>query len=130
MRSAGFVNVLLRGDSHFSLPDDFDYWTKKDVHFVFGLAAHPKLVEIAEGLEDGDWRRLRRDAKSTGGRRGAKKTRVKRSIIEERGYKHLELDHEDYTELSYRPTKFARDHRLVVLRKTISVKQRQALMMP
>ena len=130
VRNGGFRKVRLRGDSHFSLTDDFDYWTKQKVEFVFGLPAHPKLVGIAKGLEEGTWRRLRRDRRRSRSRRGRRKPRVKKAIIEERGYKNLELEHEDYTEFSYRPIKCSRDYRVVVLRKTISVKQGQALLMP
>jgi hypothetical protein len=130
VREAGFRNVRLRGDGHFSLTDDFDYWTKQSVEFVFGLPAHPKLVEIAEGLEERKWRQLRRDRRASGKRRGSRKPRIKRKIIEERGYRHLELEQEEYTEFAYRPTKCSRDYRVVVLRKTISVKEGQALLLP
>ena len=130
VREAGFRKVRLRGDGHFSLTDDFDYWTKQDVEFVFGLPAHPKLVDIAEGLDEHTWRRLRRDGRAPGSRRGPRKPRVKQAIIEERGYKNLELEHEDYTEFAYRPVKCSRNYRVVALRKTISVKQGQALLIP
>ena len=130
VRDGGFRKVRLRGDSHFSLTDDFDYWTVQDVEFVFGLAAHPPLVDIAEGLEERTWRRLRRDGRASSKRRGKRKPRVKQAIIEERGYKNLELDHEEYTEFAYGPTKCSRDYRVVALRKTISVKQGQNLLIP
>lgn len=130
VRDAGFRNVRLRGDGHFSLTDDFDYWTEQCVEFVFGLPAHPKLVEIAEGLDEGAWRRLRRDARTSKGRRGPKKPRIKQAIIKERGYKNLELEQEEYTEFAYRPTKCSQDYRVVVLRKTINVTQGQALLIP
>jgi len=55
---------------------------------------------------------------------------VKRAIIEERGYKNLELEREEYTEFSYQPIKCARNYRVVVLRKTINVRQGQALLIP
>ena len=130
VRDAGFLNVRLRGDGHFSLTDDFDYWTERDVEFVFGLPAHPKLVEIAEGLEERTWRCLRRDGRSKRSRRGPRKPRVKQAIIEERGYKNLELEQEEYTEFAYRPIKCSRDYRVVVLRKTIRVREGQALLIP
>jgi hypothetical protein len=130
VRAAGFRNVRLRGDTHFSLTDDFDYWTKSSVEFVFGLPAYPNLVDIAEGLAEGEWQQLRRDRRAPGSRRVTKKPRVKKAIIEERGYKNLELEQEDYTEFAYRPTKCSRDYRVVALRKTISVKQGQALLIP
>jgi hypothetical protein len=129
VRAGGFEKVRLRGDGHFSLTDDFDHWTTDDVEFVFGLAAHPKLVEVAEGLEGGVWRRLQRERK---GRRprGARKPRVKRAVIEARGYRHIELEREEYAEFTYRPKKCNRDYRVVVLRKTINVKEGQALLIP
>ena len=80
VREAGFRNVRLRGDGHFSLTDDFDYWTKQSVEFVFGLPAHPKLVKIAEGLEERKWRELRRDRRAPGKRRGSRKPRIKQAI--------------------------------------------------
>ncbi len=130
VRDAGFKKVRLRGDGHFSLTDDFDYWSKKRVEFVFGLAAHPKLVKIAEGVEEGQWRQLRRDGRTAGNQRGPRKPRIKQAVIEARGYKNLELEQEDYTEFAYRPRKCSRDYRVVVLRKTISVRQGQALLLP
>ena len=130
VRDSGFGKVRLRGDNHFSLTDDFDHWTERKVEFVFGLPAHPNLVEIAEDLEERKWGRLRRDGRTCGSRRGRRKARVKQAIIEERGYKNLELEHEEYAEFAYRPTKCSRDYRVVVLRKTISVKQGQELLIP
>jgi len=129
VRDAGFKKVRLRGDTAFSLTEDFDYWTKGKVEFVFGIAAHPKLVDIAEGLEEGDWRRLRR-GKPAKGRRGKRKPRIKQAIVEKRGYKNLELDHEEYAEFSYSPKKCLRDYRVVVLKKTIRVKEGQDLLIP
>jgi hypothetical protein len=61
VRSAGFRRVLLRGDGHFALSENFDHWTSSQVEFVFGLAAHRNLVTTADGLEKGEWTRLRRD---------------------------------------------------------------------
>ncbi len=131
VRAAGFRRVRLRGDGHFSLTDNFDYWTERSVEFVFGLPAHEKLVGIADGLEEGDWKRMRREGGAAGPcRRGARKPRVKKRIIEERGYKNLELEKEEYAEFAYRPIKCSREYRVVALRKTINVKQGQALLMP
>ena len=131
VRDAGFRRVRLRGDGHFSLTDDFDYWTESNVEFVFGLPAHGKLVGVADGIEEDVWRSLRRKGRATGAcRRGARKPRVKKRIIEERGYKNLELEKEEYAEFAYRPTKCSRDYRVVALRKTINVKQGQALLLP
>ena len=132
VREAGFRSVLLRGDGHFALTDDFDHWTTKGVQFVFGLAAHEKLVEIAEGLESGEWRRLQRDSRRERRvrRARARKRRVKYEIIRERGYKNLELEEESYAEFSYRPVKCGQTYRVVALRKTIRVREGEALLFP
>jgi len=131
VRGAGFKRVRLRGDCHFSLTEDFDYWTKNKVEFVFGVAGHGKLVDIADGLADHEWTRLRRKRRTAAPcGRGARKPRVKKRVIEGRGYKNLELEHEDYTEFDYQPGKCSRAYRMVVLRKTINVKQGQALLIP
>ena len=100
VREAGFRSVLLRGDSHFALTDDFDHWSDQGVRFVFGLAHNEKLDALAEAMDDGEWRDLRRDAPPRAGRPRAKKTRVKLQVIEERKYKHITLEDEVYTEIS------------------------------
>ena len=127
VRDGGFKKVRLRGDGHFSLTDDFDHWTERGVEFVFGLAAQVNLVGVAEELEEGVWRSLQRERK---GPRTRRKPRVKRAVIEARGYRHLELAHEEYAEFAYRPKKCKRDYRVVVLRKTINVKEGQDLLIP
>jgi len=128
VRSAGFRKVRLRGDSHFSLTDDFDYWTKEEVEFVFGIPAHPKLVGLAEGLAEGKWTHLKRDKRSKGN--GTKKPRIKQAIIEARGYKNLKLEGEEFAEFDYRPQKCSQDYRVVALRKTIEVSEGQKLLIP
>ena len=130
VRDAGFRKVRLRGDGHFALTEDFDYWTRRDVEFVFGLPAHPKLVRFADGLQTSEWRPLRRDGRSTRCRRGEWKPRIKKAIIEKRGYKNLKLECEDYAEFDYQPTKCSRQYRVVALRKTITVTQGQDLLIP
>lgn len=127
-RDGGFRKVRLRGDGHFALTDDFDYWCEREVEFVFGLAAHPKLVERAEGLKSGVWRALRRNRRTKGN--GPRKRRVKRAVIRDRGYKHLELAKEEYAEFLYQPTKCEREYRVIALRKTIDVHQGQTLLIP
>jgi hypothetical protein len=130
VQDAGFRNVRMRGDCHFALTDDFDHWTERGVEFVFGLQAIPTLVDLVEGLEEGVWRRLHRDQRGSKKRRGQRKPRVKQAIIAERGYKNFELEQEEYTEIAYRPTKCRRDYRVVALRKTIRVKEGEALLIP
>ena len=126
-RDGGFRKVRLRGDGHFALTDDFDHWTDEGVEFVFGISAHRNLVGIAEGLDSGEWRPLLRKRRTKGIR---KKRRVKREIISERGYKHLELGSEDYAEFEYQPRKCERSYRIIAARKTITVSEGEALLIP
>jgi hypothetical protein len=128
VRDAGFRKVRLRGDGHFALTENFDHWTTRNVEFVFGIAAHSSLVEIAERLASASWRPLHRERR--GGSRGPQKKRVKRQVIEERGYKHLELAQEEYAEFSYQPSKCKRSYRVIALRKTIEVHEGQRLLIP
>lgn len=130
VRDAGFRRVLLRGDGHFALTENFDHWTTNDVEFVFDLAAHPSLVAIAEGLGKREWTLLQRDVRSKGKGRGGPKRRVKKEKIEERAYEHLELEREHHAEFLHRPGKCSRAYRVIVLRKTIQVRKGQKTLFP
>jgi hypothetical protein len=70
VRSAGFRSVRLRGDCHFALTADFGHWCEARVEFVFGMAAHPTLVKLAEGLDAGSWEPMEREPRSSGDRAG------------------------------------------------------------
>src|SRR5690606_20968523 len=59
-----------------------------------------------------------------------RKPRIKQAIIKEREYKSLELEHEEYSEFSYRPIKCSQHYRVVVLRKTIRVTKGETLLIP
>ena len=128
VRDAGFKRVRLRGDGHFALTEDFDHWCERDVEFVFGLASHPNLVGLAEGLGDKAWTKLRRKPRTKGVR--TPKPSVKQAIVEKRGYRDLQLVEETYSEFEYQPTKCKRKYRVIALRKTIEVSQGQALLIP
>ena len=129
VRSAGFRSVRLRGDCHFALTADFGHWCEARVEFVFGMAAHPTLVKLAEGLDAGSWEPMEREPRSTGGR-GKPKPRVREAIVKERGYKNLVLESEDIAEFTYRPGKCDRSYRVVALRKTIRVEKGQRSLLP
>ncbi len=134
VREAGFEQVLLRGDGHFSLTEDFDHWTDSGVQFVFGIAAHSNLLQRAESVPETSWKALRRGRGRPSAEpvraRPKKKTRFKDQIIRERGYRCLRLEKEAYTEFVYRPTKCQQDYRVVVVRKTILVTEGQKLLFP
>jgi hypothetical protein len=128
---AGFKKIRFRGDTDFSQTEHLDRWDDQDVLFVFGMDARKNLEKLAESLENTAWERLERPPKyevKTVPR--GKRFNVKEQIVIEREYKNLTLEYEDIAEVEYKPTKCEKSYRLVVLRKTISVKQGQELLFP
>jgi len=125
VRRGGFRSVRLRGDTDFSLTENFDQWTENEVEFVFGMDAHPSLVASSEALGEVCWTPLKRPQK-----RPLPKTKprerpvnVKDEVIKARKYKRLRLVSEHVTEVDYTPTKAKGSYRLVILRKNISVEK-------
>lgn len=123
-----FDEILLRGDTDFSLTREFDRWTDRGVKFVFGYDAHPNLVELAGSLSESAFSRLRRRRRKVKTHRRRKRENVKERIVEERGYRNKKLEREDVAEVEYQPTKCRQSYRLVILRKTISEKKGQRLL--
>jgi len=120
--AGGFRKARLRGDTDFSLTKNFDRWTADGVEFVFGIDANPSFVARATGLPEAAWKRLnRRSKRPAADEPRTRPENVKRRIIEERGYTHLETEHEDWTELDYQPVKAEGTYRMIVVRKTIRV---------
>ena len=128
---AGFQKIRFRGDTDFSQTEHLDRWDDLGVSFVFGIDAMANLVDIADSLENTEWERLERPAKyavKTVPR--GKRENIKEQIVEQRGYRNLILDHEDVAEVEYRPTKCKKSYRLVIVRKAITVKKGQELLLP
>ncbi len=125
-RRAGFEKIVLRGDTDFSLTENFDRWDASGVEFTFGLDAMPNLVEIAENLDESAWTRLRRRNQPPQGPPRAKRPNHKEDFVRRKGYKNLKLRGESCAEFAYRPTKCSRGYRVVVVRKTIDVEQGQS----
>jgi len=118
-----FKKVRLRGDTDFSLTENFDRWSEK-VIFVFGYDAHPNLVKLADNLPESAWNRLKRPP------RYEVKTEerdcpdnVKEQIIREREYTNIRLNGEDVAEFDYRPTHCKKTYRMVALRKNLTVEK-------
>lgn len=120
-RRAGFRSVRLRGDTAFSQTQHLDRWDAAGVLFQFGYDAMPNVKELAEQLADSAWKKLKRPAAYTRkGPRRARPSKVKRQIIRQREYLHLQLQSEEVAELSYQPTACRQAYRLIVVRKNIS----------
>ena len=130
-RRGGFRDILLRGDTDFSLTRHFDRWHDDGVRFVFGFDAHRNLVEEADDLDQDDYEHLvrRADQVFEDVERRAKQPRVKQQIVEQRGYRNLQLLTEELAEFDYSPGKTKRDYRIVVLRKLILETEKQRSML-
>lgn len=120
LRSAGFLKVLLRGDTDFSLTANFDRWDSDGIKFVFGYDAKKNLIENAELFVDKDWEKLVRRAEDQFEQR-QRRENVKDQVIVRRGFEHIKLNDEDILEFLYQPTKCEKSYRIVVVRKNLSV---------
>lgn len=118
-RRAGFTDVLLRGDTDFSLTANFDRWDADQVRFVFGFDSSAKMVAKADALDDEEYQQLVRKAERALDtiKQRARQRRVKDEIVLERGYYNITLESEDVAEFEHKPSKSQRAYRVVVLRK-------------
>lgn len=119
-RRAGFADILLRGDTDFSLTKHFDRWTQDGVRFVFGYDASKPLVSLADGLPETEFEELERQAERVfEDKRRAKQPRIKEAFVREHGYLNKRLESEEIAEFDYQPSKSKKTYRMVVLKKNI-----------
>ena len=118
-RRAGFDDVLLRGDTDFTMTSHLDRWDDDGVRFVLGYDASPSFVDRAENVHINDYEELLREADRAFSARRAKQPRVKEEIVKERGYLNKRLISEDTAEFDHKPSKAKKSYRIVVLRKYI-----------
>jgi hypothetical protein len=118
---AGFKDVLLRGDSDFSLTTSFDRWTDRGARFVFGYDAKPNLVAKAEETSDSEYRELvQRAERAIATKPRARPANEKDKIVREREFNVLVTKDEMLAEFSYQPRACRREYRVIVLRKTVA----------
>jgi len=116
--------VTIRGDTDFTHTEYLDGWDEQGRKFILGFDAHPKLVQLAEGLAASGWKRLERLPKYeilTEPRQKA--FRYKEQIVIEKEYKNQILVGEDVAEIEYQPVKCQKKYRVVIVRKNISVQK-------
>ena len=121
-RRAGFDDVLLRGDTDFTMTQHLDRWDDAGVRFVFGYDANPTFVNRAENLHPDDYAELLRKARAafhSPPKTRAKQPRIKEEIVKERGYLNKRLVAEDTAEFEHKPARAEKTYRIVVLRKYI-----------
>ena len=125
-RSGGFEDILLRGDTDFSLTRNFDRWNADGTRFVFGYDAAKSLISKAEGVPDGEYEELVRHAdKAFSGIERTNPPRVKEKIVVEREYLNLRLESEDVAEFEHKPARAKQTYRMVVVRKNIAEERGQ-----
>ncbi len=123
-RRAGFSDILLRGDTDFSLTENFDRWDKAGVRFVFGVDSSEWMRNRAEARPEGLYQELVRETERA--IKTEPRTRpenVKAAIVKERGYKNMRLNSEQVVEFAYQPSKCKRSYRVIALRKNITVER-------
>jgi len=125
-KRGGFEDILLRGDTDFSLTAHLDGWDQAGVRFIFGYDASKGLVGRAENLDDSGYEQLERCADEAFDKvRRARPRRVKEAIVKARGFKNLVLQREDLAEFDYQPRKSKKAYRIVALGKDILVEKGQ-----
>ena len=128
-RRGGFQDILLRGDTDFSLTTEFDRWDDDHVRFVFGYDAMNNLVQHADRMPETEYealaRRAEREIKTRPRRRPAN---VKERIVRERAFRNIKLKSEELVEFPYQPVKCDRPYRMVAVRKNLSVEQGDAVL--
>ena len=124
-----FGSVCLRGDTDFSLTENFARWTDDDVDFIFGYDAMANMVKRAVSLDKSAWQPLKRSAKHDPKPTSRKRPRnVKKQVVIKHEYKNLETKGEHIAEFSYRPVKCDRDYRVIVLKKDIEESKGQQVL--
>jgi hypothetical protein len=124
-RSAGFRQVLVRGDTDFTQTRHLDRWDDDPtVQFLFGIDAMPNLHVWADDLPADAWQPLARPPHyQVRTEPRTKPDNVKQAIVVARGFDNLRLVSETVAEFAYQPTACRKSYRLIVLRKNLSVEK-------
>lgn len=126
-RRAGFRSIRMTGDTDFSQTTHLDRWNDAgDVTFVFGMDCSPTLHMLADEMPADAFRQLQRRAKyQVKTKPRTKPKRVKEQVVIEKGYRNIRLQAEHVAEMDYQPAKCKQTYRLIVLRKDLSIEERQ-----
>jgi hypothetical protein len=125
-RQARFRSFLLRGDTDFTQTKHLDRWDDAgDIRFLFGIAAMPNLIALAEQLPASGYGFLERPIRALETAPRQRPERHKERIIRERGFESIHTIEEMVAEFDYRPVACDRDYRVVVLRKRLATEKGQ-----
>ena len=120
-KSEVFDEILLRGDTDFSLTENFDRWDEDKIDFIFGYDAKENLVKIANELPHGAWKRLHRPQRIVPAHlQRDRRENIKEKIVRENEYLNIRLRSEDIAEFEYRPVACKKSYRMVVVRKNLT----------
>jgi len=123
-RKAGFRKITLRGDTDFTQTKYLDGWDEDGVRFIFGIAAMPNLVEIADALPNSAWKPLRRKPKHERKTKPRKRPEnVKEGIVKEREFKNIRLRSEEVAEFEYKPGPCKKTYRIVLVKKNLTIEK-------
>ena len=128
-RRAGFKDILLRGDTDFSITTEFDRWTEDGVRFILGYDARANMIEKAAGIPDALYQDLvvrAEQALLTAPR--TKPEDVKDGIVRARKFRTIRTVGEDLADFEYQPGKCRQEYRVVVLRKNLSISRGEAVL--
>ena len=118
-----FEKIVIRGDTDFSLTENFDRWDD-ECTFYFGYNAMDNLKKMADSLAESDWERFQPKKKYTVKTRPRKRREnVKAKIVKKREFKNIRTTCEHIAEFSYKPTKCKKTYRIVALRKNLSIEK-------
>jgi len=121
-----FERVRMRGDTDFSLTENFDRWDER-AKFVFGYDAYANIVRIADSLPQRLWQRLRRPPRyEVKTKERERSENIKEKIVKEREFDNIRLQSEDVAEFDYRPGSCRKTYRMVVVRKNLTVEKGEA----
>ncbi len=119
---AGFRRILFRGDTDFSQTRYLDDWDQAGYRFIFGVDAMSNLVTQAENLPKHAWKRLHRPKKySVKTTPRERPVNEKERVVHRREFKNIRLNGEDVAEFEHKPTLCKKPHRIVVVRKNLTV---------
>lgn len=131
VRRAGFKKVMLRGDTDFALTEAFDRWDDSGVQFIFGVDARKDLIAWAASGPSDLYRELERRAeREILTRPRARPENVKDKVVRERGFRVMRTESEELIDFEHKPSKCERTYRVVALRKNISVKKGEEVLIP
>jgi hypothetical protein len=123
VRRGGFTDVLLRGDTDFSLTTELDRWNEDGVRFVFGYDARANMIAQAERVPNTVYQELERQADI---HLRTRPENVKDRIVREREYKVIRTTSEEVFDFEYQPVSCRQSYRIVALRKNLSVEKGEA----